>query len=69
MPWTRHLQGERCDSNRGRYKPRRPNDVKETMRLVVLCLIAWLVLAVAALASGGNSNGHGSRGTHSIVTR
>jgi hypothetical protein len=39
------------------------------MRLVVLCLIAWLVLAVAALASGGNRDNHGSRGTHSIITR
>jgi hypothetical protein len=40
------------------------------MRLVVLCLIAWLVLVVAALASGGtNANHHGSRGTHGIVPR
>jgi hypothetical protein len=39
------------------------------MRLVVLCLIAWLVLEVAALASGGNTDNHGSRGTHGIVTR
>ena len=38
------------------------------MRLVLLCLIAWLVLAVAALASG-DVNGHGSRGTHTNVTR
>jgi hypothetical protein len=30
------------------------------MRLVVLCLIAWVVLAVAALASGG---------THGVVAR
>ena len=30
------------------------------MRLVFLCLVAWLVLAVAALASGGvgHSSGH-----------
>jgi hypothetical protein len=26
------------------------------MRLVLLCLIAWLVLALAALASGGVGN-------------
>jgi hypothetical protein len=39
------------------------------MRLVVLCLIAWLVLAVAALASGGTNHHHGSGGTHSIVAR
>jgi hypothetical protein len=44
-------------------------DVKETMRLVVLCLIAWVVLAVAALASGGTNDNHGSRGTHGIVAR
>jgi hypothetical protein len=29
------------------------------MRLVILCLVAWLVLAVAALASGGVGSGHG----------
>jgi hypothetical protein len=39
------------------------------MRLVVLCLIAWLVLAVAAFASGGSNSDHGSRGTHGAVTR
>jgi hypothetical protein len=39
------------------------------MRLVVLCLIAWLVLAVAALASGGTSRNHGSRGTRNVVRR
>jgi hypothetical protein len=39
------------------------------MRLVVLCLIAWVLLAVAALASGGTDANHGSRGTHGIVTR
>jgi hypothetical protein len=27
------------------------------MRLVFLCLVAWLVLAVASLASGGVENG------------
>jgi hypothetical protein len=44
-------------------------DVKETMRLVALCLIAWVVLAVAALASGGTGDNHESRGTHGIVAR
>jgi hypothetical protein len=39
------------------------------MRLVVLCLIAWLVLAVAALASGGTNASHGSRGTHNVIRR
>jgi hypothetical protein len=39
------------------------------MPLVVLCVIAWVVLAVAALASGGTSNNHGSRETHGIVAR
>jgi hypothetical protein len=39
------------------------------MRLVVLCLIAWLALAVAAFASGGTNATHGSRGTHGAVTR
>ena len=38
------------------------------MRLVVLCLVAWLLLAVAAFASG-DVKGHGSRGTHGTVTR
>jgi hypothetical protein len=28
------------------------------MRLIILCLVAWLVLAVAALASGGVGSGH-----------
>jgi hypothetical protein len=42
---------------------------KKAMRLVVLCLIAWVLLAVAALASGGTDTNHGSRGTHGIVTR
>jgi hypothetical protein len=35
------------------------------MRLVFLCLVAWLVLAVAALASGGvgtDSEGPGGTG-------
>lgn len=39
------------------------------MRLVVLCLIAWFVLVVAALASGGTSAKHGSRGTHGVIAR
>ena len=39
------------------------------MRLVLLCLIAWLMLVVAALASGDVNGSHGSRGTHSVVTR
>jgi hypothetical protein len=39
------------------------------MRLVVLCLIAWFVLAVAALASGGTDHSHGSTGTHGIIAR
>jgi hypothetical protein len=29
------------------------------MRLLVLCLVAWLVLAVAALASRGGEQQHG----------
>ena len=38
------------------------------MRLVILCLVAWLVLAVAALASGGVGNGRGhSGGTHRML--
>jgi hypothetical protein len=32
------------------------------MRLVILCLVAWLVLAVAALASGGVGDGRGHIG-------
>jgi hypothetical protein len=34
------------------------------MRLVFLCLVAWLVLALAALASGGvgHNGGHPSPG-------
>jgi hypothetical protein len=31
------------------------------MRLVLLCLVAWLVLAVAALASSGLSDGRGQQ--------
>jgi hypothetical protein len=34
------------------------------MRLVILCLIAWLVLVLAALASGGvgGASGHNKAG-------
>jgi hypothetical protein len=39
------------------------------MRLVFLCLIAWLIPAVAALASGDIKGGHGSRGTHGVIKR
>jgi len=39
------------------------------MRLVLLCLVASLVLAVAALASGDAGKNHGSRGTHGVVAR
>lgn len=43
---------------------------QRAMRLVVLCLIAWFVLVVAALASGGTSANHGSRGgTHGVIAR
>jgi hypothetical protein len=38
------------------------------MRLIFLCLVAWLVLAVAAFASGGDHKGHGS-GSSSMVAR
>jgi hypothetical protein len=39
------------------------------MRLVLLCLIAWLVLALAALASGGVGAGHGSHGGGATLSR
>ncbi|MGB8002959.1 MAG: hypothetical protein WCF27_01740 [Gaiellaceae bacterium] len=40
------------------------------MRLVLLCLVAWLVLVLAALASGGvGGNGSGPRGTGSVIAR
>jgi len=39
------------------------------MRLVFLCLVAWLILAVAALASDDVQGGHGSRGTHGVIKR
>jgi hypothetical protein len=32
------------------------------MRLLFLCLVAWLILAVAAFASGGNGSGHNGSG-------
>jgi hypothetical protein len=34
------------------------------MRLIILCLVAWLVLVLAALASGGvgNDGGHSKSG-------
>jgi hypothetical protein len=38
------------------------------MRLVFLCLVAWLVLVLAALASGG-TGGQGHHGTGSVVAR
>jgi hypothetical protein len=37
------------------------------MRLVLLCLVAWLVLALAALASGGLGNGTGQRSPGAVV--
>jgi hypothetical protein len=36
------------------------------MRLVVLCLVAWLVLVLAALASGG-LNGSGQRSPGAVL--
>jgi hypothetical protein len=40
------------------------------MRLVFLCLVAWLVLALAALASGGVGNPSGQpRGTGHMLAR
>ena len=38
------------------------------MRLVLLCVIAWLVLALAALASGGVGNSAPTR-TGSVIAR
>jgi hypothetical protein len=32
-------------------------------------LVAWLILAVAALASGDVKGSRGSRGTHDIIKR
>ncbi len=40
------------------------------MRLVLLCLAAWLVLALAALASGGVPDTHVPGGSsHFLVNR
>jgi hypothetical protein len=38
------------------------------MRLILLCLVAWLVLVVAALASNGVENKSGPGGTTMIST-
>jgi hypothetical protein len=37
------------------------------MRLVFLCLVAWLVLAVAALASNGVSDGGGQHSPNPVL--
>jgi hypothetical protein len=37
------------------------------MRLVLLCLVAWLVLALAALASGGIGSGSGQRSPGAVI--
>jgi hypothetical protein len=37
------------------------------MRLVFLCLVAWLVLAVAALASSGMSGGGGQQAPSHVI--
>jgi hypothetical protein len=37
------------------------------MRLVFLCLVAWLVLAVAALASTGMRDGTGQKSPSQVV--
>jgi len=39
------------------------------MRLVLLCLVAWLVLALAALASGGVGNGSGQQSPAAALAR
>jgi hypothetical protein len=40
------------------------------MRLVFLCVIAWLVLALAALASGGVGDSHApGGGSGSVIAR
>jgi hypothetical protein len=39
------------------------------MRLVLLCLVAWLVLVLAALASGGVGKGSSPHGTGSLIAR
>jgi hypothetical protein len=40
----------------------RRSSSQRSMRLVFLCLVAWLVLAVAALASGGVGSDSGGPG-------
>ena len=37
------------------------------MRLVLLCLVAWLVLAVAALASNGAGNSSPPGGSGAVI--
>lgn len=37
------------------------------MRLVFLCLVAWLVLAVAALASSGPGDGGGQKSPSQVI--
>jgi hypothetical protein len=37
------------------------------MRLVFLCLVAWLVLAVAALASSGVDDGSGQQSPSQVL--
>jgi hypothetical protein len=37
------------------------------MRLVFLCLVAWLVLAVAALASNGAGDGGGQQSPNPVL--
>jgi hypothetical protein len=39
------------------------------MRLVLLCVVAWLVLAVAALASNGVGETHTPAGSRSVIAR
>jgi hypothetical protein len=37
------------------------------MRLVFLCVVAWLVLAMAALASNGISDGGGQKSPTEVI--
>jgi hypothetical protein len=37
------------------------------MRLVFLCFVAWLVLAMAALASSGISDGGGQQSPNAVL--
>jgi hypothetical protein len=39
------------------------------MRLVFLCLVAWLVLALAAFASGGIHGGKHGGGSSGMIAR